>query len=128
MAIRERGCVGRFLCPHVDRSRSIANVGDKARRWLHDSRCAHSHEDGAFVECTEDAIQFERHFAEPADVRANPSAALAPGKLGWRIVGIGVMKRRSAATVAAALEKFPVHVDDVLRPRLLMKVVHVLGA
>jgi hypothetical protein len=91
-------------------------VRHKTRRWLHDTRCTDSHEDRAFIEGTEDTIQIERHFAEPADVRANPAAAFAPGKLGWRIVGVGVAERRQVAPVAAALEEFAVHVDDRIDP------------
>ena len=128
MAFREGGCVRRLLCSHVDRPRTTAYMGDKARGWLDHARRAHSHEDGAFIEGMEDAIQLERHLAEPADVRANPTSAVAPGNLGWRIVGGRVVKWRSAAPVAAALEEFAVHVDDALRPCLLMKVVHVLRA
>jgi hypothetical protein len=75
----------------------------------------------------EDAIQLEWHFAKPTDVRANPASTLAPGKFGWRFVGVSVAERWSAASVTAALEEFAVHVDDALRPCLLVKVVHVLG-
>jgi len=101
---------------------------DKARRWLHNSRCSDSHEDRAFIQYAEDAIQLEWHFAEPADMRANPAAAIAPGKFGWRIVGVRVTKRRSAASVTAALEEFPMHVNSALRSSLLVKVIHVLRA
>jgi hypothetical protein len=76
----------------------------------------------------EDAIQLERHLAEPTDVRANPTAAFAPGKAGWRIVSICVAEGCATARVAAALEEFAVHVDNALRPCLLVKIVHVLGA
>jgi hypothetical protein len=113
---------------HVNRSRTPANMRNEARRWLHNARCADSHEDRAFVQRVEDAIQVERHFAEPTDVRANPSSALASGKLRWRIVGRRVVKWRSGASVAAALEKFAVHVDDANRPCLLVQIIHVLGA
>jgi hypothetical protein len=61
-------------------------------------------------------------------VRANPAAAFASGNLGWRLVEIRVVKGSAAASVATALEKFSVHVDNVPRTRLLVKVVHVLGA
>src|ERR1700722_1636347 len=104
MAFCERGCVRRLLRSHVDCSRTTANVCNKARRWLHNARCPDSHEERAFIQFVEDAIQLERHFAEPTDVRANPSAAFAPGKLGWRIVGGRVAERRSAARVATAFE------------------------
>jgi hypothetical protein len=80
------------------------------------------------IQCSIDSIQLERHFAKPADVRANPTAASAPGDFGWRLVEIHVAKSWAAAGVATALEKLSVHVDDVLRPRLLVKSVDVLGA
>jgi hypothetical protein len=128
MAFGERGCVSRFLRSHVDPPRTTTDVSNEASGWLNYARCADSHEDRAFVQSAEDAIQLERHFAEPADVRANPSPAVAPGKLGWRIVGVGVAERRSGATIAAAFEEFAVHVDDIPRPCLLVQVIHVLRA
>jgi len=73
-------------------------------------------------------MQFERDFAKPADVRANPAAALAAGDFGWWLVEIRVVKRRAAASAATALEQLSVHVNDVSRACLLVKVVHVLGA
>jgi len=128
MALGERRCVRGFLCPHVDRSSATSNVSNKAGGWLDHARRSDSHEDRAFAQCAEDAIQVERHFAEPTDVWANPSAAAAPWKFGWRIVGIRVMKQRSVASITAALEKLAVHVDGALRPCLLMQVINVLRA
>jgi hypothetical protein len=61
-------------------------------------------------------------------VGANPTAASASGDFGGRIVEIRVVKWRVAASVATALEKLSVHVDNVPRTCLLVKVVHVLGA
>jgi hypothetical protein len=61
-------------------------------------------------------------------VRAKATSAVAPGKVGWWIVGAYVEERRSVASIAAALEKFPVHVDDAQRSCLLMQVIHVLSA
>jgi hypothetical protein len=58
----------------------------------------------------------------------DPTAAFAPGYLGWRLVEIRVVKRRAAESITTALEEFSVHVDDVSRPRLLVKAVHVLRA
>jgi len=46
---------------------------------LDHTRCADSHEDRTFAQCADDAIQFERHFAEPADVWSNATSAVAPG-------------------------------------------------
>ena len=128
MAFGERGCVCRFFRSYVDRSSATAHVCNETRGWLHNARCSDSHEYRAFIECVEDAIQFERQFAEPADVRSNPTPAVAPGKLGWRIVSIYVAEGCATAPVAAALEEFPVHVDDALRSSLLVKVIHILRA
>ncbi len=129
MAFGECGCVRGFFGSHINSSSATAHMrGDKARRWLHNSRCSDSHEDGALLQRMEDAIQLEWHFAEPADVRANPTAAFASWDFGWRFVEIGVGKWSAAASVAAALEKLPVHVDDVSQTCLLVKAVDVLGA
>jgi hypothetical protein len=59
------------------------------------------------------SLQLERDFAKPTDVRANLTAALASRNLGWRLVEIRVGKRSTAASVATALEKLSVHMDDV---------------
>jgi len=61
-------------------------------------------------------------------VRTNQTAAFTAGNFGWRFVDVRVVKWRAAASVAAALEKLSVHVDDVLRTGLLVKVVDVLRA
>jgi hypothetical protein len=79
------------------------------------------------IQCAIDSIQFERHLAEPADVRANPTAAFAPRNLRWRLAEVRVVKGRAAATVAAAFEEFSVHVDNSPRTRLLVKGVYVLS-
>jgi len=110
MAFSECGCVRRLLRSNVDRASATTDVSDKARGWLDHARCAHSHEDRAFVQCVEDAIQLERHFAEPADVRSNATSAVAPGNLGGWFVDIGVAERCAAARIAAALKEFAVHV------------------
>ena len=107
MTFGERRCVRGFFRSHIDRSGTTADVSDKPRGWLHHARCADSHEDRAFVQSGEDAIQVERHFAEPADVRTNPAAAVAPGNLGGWFVDISVAERGSAACVATAFEQFP---------------------
>ena len=77
MAFRERGCVCGFFGSDVDRSGTTTYMGDKAGGWLDHTRRARRNEDRAFVQSGEDAIQVERHFAKPADVRSNPTAALA---------------------------------------------------
>jgi hypothetical protein len=112
MTLAERGCVSGFFGSDVDSFRTTANVRDKTRGWLDHARRAYSHEDRAFVECARDAIQLERHFAKPADVRSNATSAVAAGKLGWRIVGGCVVKWRSGASIAAAFKQFAVHVDN----------------
>jgi hypothetical protein len=61
-------------------------------------------------------------------MRTNPTAAFAPRDLGWRFVKTRIFKWSTAASVAAALEKLSVHVDDISRTRLLVKAVHVLSA
>jgi hypothetical protein len=45
-------------------------MSDKARRWLHNTRGSDGHEDRASRQRIVDSIQFKRHFAKPADVRA----------------------------------------------------------
>src|SRR6266576_3261579 len=90
-----------------------SNVSYETGSGFHHARGSNGHENRAFIQCAENPIQFERRFAEPADVGANPSAAFAPGNPGWRIIGARVVKRGSAARIAATLKKFPVHVDDL---------------
>jgi hypothetical protein len=87
-------------------------MGNKAGSRLDHARRSHGYENSAGFQCLINSIQFERHFAEPANVRANPTAASATGDFGWRFVEICVVKWRAAASVATVLEKFPVHVDD----------------
>jgi len=128
MAFRERGYIRRLFDSHVDRPRTTSNVSHETGGGFDHARRAHGDEILTFVQRTEDAIQFERNLAKPADVRANPTATLAPGKLRWRIVGGRVVKWRSVASIAAAFEQFAVHVDDAHRPCLLVQVVYVLGA
>jgi hypothetical protein len=61
-------------------------------------------------------------------VRTNPTAAFTSGNFDWRLTEIRVVKGRAAASVATALEKLSVHVDDVSRTCLLVQGVHVLDA
>jgi len=128
MTFGERRCVRRLLRSDVDSFRTTANVRGETSCGFDHPRRAHGYEDRAFVECAEDSIQLERHFAKPADVRSNSTSAVAAGKLGWKIVGGRVVKWCSGASIAAALKQFAVHVDDAHRPCLLVQVVHVLGA
>src|ERR1700745_2753048 len=94
MAFAKRGCVCRLLCSHVDRPRPTTYMDDKAGGGLDHARRTDRHEDRAFAQCVEDALQLERHFAKPTDVRANPAPAFAPWKLRWRMVGSRVVKGR----------------------------------
>jgi len=94
-------------------------------RWLDHARRSYGYEQGAGIQRSIDSIQLERHFAEPADVRANPTAASAPWEFDGRFVEIRVVKWGAATGVATAFEKLAVHVDDVPRTCLLVKVVHV---
>jgi hypothetical protein len=103
-------------------------LSNKAGGGLDHAWRSHGDEQCAGVQRLIDSIQLERHLAEPADVRAYPTAAVASGNLGGRPIEIRVVKRSVAASVATALEKLSVHVDNVSRTRLLVKVVHVLGA
>jgi len=128
MAFRERGCVRRILRSDVDCPRTTSNLSNKAGSGLDHARRSYRHKECALIQCAIDSIQFERHFAEPADVGTNPTAASAPGDFGRRRVEIRVVKCRAAASIATALEKLSVHVNDVFRTRLLVKSVHVLGA
>jgi hypothetical protein len=103
-------------------------VSYEVRRWLYHARCADSHEERTFLESTEDSIQIERLFAKPANMRAYPAAAFAPGKVGCRVIDARIAKWRSSAPIAAALKKLAVHVDDIHRPCLLVQVVYILRA
>jgi hypothetical protein len=80
------------------------------------------------IQCSLNSIQLERNFPEPADMRANPAAAFAPGNFSGRIVEVPVGERLAAASVAATFEEFSVHVDNVFCSCLLVQVVHVLSA
>jgi hypothetical protein len=100
---------------------------NKAGSGMDLTRRSYGHKESALIQCAIDSIQFKRHFAKPADVRANLAAAFTPGDFGWRLVEIRVVKRRAAASVAAALEKLSVHVNNFPRTRLFVEAVHVLG-
>ena len=101
---------------------------DKASRRFHHARSAYSNENGASLQRVVDRVEAVGDFAEPADVRANPSAAWALRDLRRRFVGARVVKRSSVATVTAAFEKLAMHVPYRIRPGLLVKGVHVLCA
>ena len=128
MTFSEQRLVGRLLRPHVGCRCTSSDVSNKAGGRLDYARRSYGHKQSALIQCTINPIQFERYFAKPTDVRANPPAASAPGNFGWRLVNVRVVKRRAVASVATAHEKLSVHVDDLSRTGLLVKVVHVLIA
>jgi hypothetical protein len=103
------------------------NMSDKTGGWFDDPRRTYNYEQRAALQCFIDSIQCERHFAKPTDVRANPASAFAPGKLGWRLMEICVLKWQAVARIAAVLEKLAMHVDDASCTCLLVQVVHILG-
>src|ERR1019366_1498825 len=116
MAFCERGCVRRILRPQIDcPCMTTIDMSNKAGSRLHYTRRSYGYEHRAGVQCTIDSIQMEWHFAEPANVWTNPTAALTPGYLGWRLVEVRVVKGRAAASVATTLEKLSVHVADAFR-------------
>ena len=112
MTFREGEAVGRLIGADVNRSGAAAYVRDEAGGRLDDARSPNSHENGAFPERLKDSFHVEGHFAEPADVRANPAAAFAYRNLGRRLEGARIVEGRTITGVAAALEKLSVHVDD----------------
>jgi len=128
VTFREGEAVGGLLGADVDGSGAAADMGDETGRWLDDAGCSNGHEDRAFAERAKNFIEVEGHFAEPADVRTNPAAAFAPGNLGGRVERVRVIEGRAAASVAAALEKLAVHVNNTARTGLLVEAVHVLRA
>ena len=85
-------------------------------------------EERRFIESGEDAIEVERGFSKPADVRANFASAGAERKFAWGFVELYVFERQAGAGVAAALEEFAVHVNYALGTSLLMEIVDVLRA
>jgi len=56
--------VRRFLRSDADGSGTTTHVRHKARDWLDHARSSNRHEQRALVECAEDSIQLERHFAK----------------------------------------------------------------
>jgi len=103
-------------------------MADETGRWFDDARSSHRDKHGARINRPKNLIHVIGHFAEPTDVRTNPAAACAPGNLRRRFISVGVIEGRAPASVAAAFEKFAVHVDNAARSGLLVEVVHVLRA
>ena len=75
-----------------------------------------------------DAVHFKRHFSKPADMRTNPPAAVASGRLARRFISVRVFKRRAATGIAAAFEELSVHVDYIFRAGLLVQIIDILRA
>jgi hypothetical protein len=65
---------------------------------------ADGHEHGAAFKFVEDSIHFERHLAEPADVRTNFAAAITTREFGRWFAGVCVWEGATPAAVAAAFE------------------------
>ena len=128
MAFAECESIGWLLWPDINGSGSRLNLGDEASCWFDHARGTYCHEHGALLQRPENLVQLERHFAEPTDVGTNATAACAARKPGRRLINIVVFKWRPATGVAAALEKLAMHVNDMLRSRLFVQMVYVLGA
>jgi hypothetical protein len=79
VVFRERGCVRQVSLTHIDGSDATTQMRNKARCWFHNAWSSYSHEQRALVQCLIDVMQFEWHFAEPADVLADSTAAFASG-------------------------------------------------
>lgn len=93
--------------------RMASGMGSETGGGFDGAGSADGEEDGAVVEGAEDFIEVEGSFAEPADVRADLSAAFATRDGGGLFVELRIFKRRARARIAAGFEKFAVHVDDV---------------
>jgi hypothetical protein len=103
-------------------------VRDKTCRWLYNPRSSNREKDGAPFQCLENSVQLEGHLSEPANVRSNFSATIAAWEFFGRLVKLGIEKGWPVATVAPAFEKLAMHVHEVLRTRILVQSIHILGA
>lgn len=101
---------------------------DEACRRLDNSRRADRSKQCARVERACDLVEAIGHFSEPANVRPDSSTAIAARNFGRRLVRACVVKRRTTAAFAAALEELAMHVNDAARTRLFVQAVDVLGA
>ena len=104
------------------------SVGRKAGGGFDSAGRADGKEDRAIVESGKDFAKLERSLAEPADVRANLSAAWTARNFGGGLVESCVFERRAGACVAAGFEELAVHVQDTRRAGLFVEIVDVLRA
>jgi len=68
------------------------------------------------------------HLAKPTDVGTDLAAAGAVGYFGRRFVEGSIGEGRARTGFAAALEEFPVHMENALRASEFVEIVNVLGA
>ena len=127
MFVEQRLVVGR-LEVELDRVGvgAAARLQHETRGGIDLARGADRHEQAAALQGGVDLVHVHRHLAEPHDVRPEFAHRLAVGadRLG-REVDIG--GEHGAAVHAADLAVAAVHVDDVLRTRLLVQGIDVLG-
>lgn len=97
MIFRKERSVGRLLGSRIDRARPATHMSDETGCWFDHARRSDRYKNRAFIERTENLVQFKRHFSEPANVRTNRSAAAAARQLGWELVQRAVGKRQAAA-------------------------------
>jgi hypothetical protein len=128
IALCERKSVHRFLRANVDGSRVISNASDETGRGFYHAGGPDCDKKRACVERVDDLIHLKWGFAEPANVRANPTPAFASRNLGGRVVSSYVVKGHAPARVAAAFEQLAVHVNDALRSRPFVEIVDILCA
>src|ERR1019366_2930295 len=101
---------------------------DKAGGRFHHPGRSHRGEHGAVIQRRKDAVHLVGHFPKPADVRTNSASALAARNLRRRLVTGVIGERRPPAGVAAALEKLPVHWQNVGASGWFLKVSQFLRA
>ena len=99
MTFRKRGGIRGLFRPDINGPRPATDMCDETGCGLDHARGSNRHENRAFVECAENPVQFERHFAEPANMRSDSAAAFASWKLGLRIIGARVVKWWTAARI-----------------------------
>lgn len=121
--------VGGRLGTNVIGSGVAGSVGGKAGGGLDGAGSADGEEDGGVVESGEDFVEMKRSFAEPADVRADLSAAfVATGNRGGLFVESRIVERWARTRVTAGFEEFAVHMDDMGRAGLFVEIVDILCA
>src|SRR6516164_2754892 len=114
--------------PDIEGFSVRSGAGCEAGSGFDTAGSADGEEEHRLIESGKNAIEVERGFAEPADVRADFAAARARREFAWGFVELSVVERGTGAGVAAAFEEFAVHVHDARGACLLVKVVDVLCA